>query len=814
MPLKPPDDKTPEKRRPGVRLQDAVTVSLVILLVCSIGISSALWYQNSRKAAADGARLMQREIGSRIEDRILQFLATPHKLNLANAGALTGLDLTDLPQGELEHLFLSEISVFETVSSVYAGSPQGGIIDAGREGAGGGLYVIETEGFRSGLFRKYSVDAAGNRNELLQTVPDFDARTRPWFQAAVARKGAVWSDIYVLFSGQGLAIAASLPVYDSQGNLQLVLSSDIFLSHIDEFMRTLSYGSTGLGFITDRAGYMVAASGDDSHAVSNPDGSPAGRSLALDSPSPMVHAAAQYIIETLGGFDSIDETYSGVFAVDGKRQLLQISRIRDEYGIDWLSVLVIPELDFLEGILASTRTTVVFLFAALALTIGAGILVVRQVTRPLGELTAASHALSRGQVVPVPHSRYVRELRDLSESFEMMSNHLNATLVSLQGEIDSRKQAQRTLQESEERLRMYIEKAPVAIFVADENGQYTDVNPEACRMTGYPRDELLQMSITELVAKEDVAGIRPLFERLKSEGTASGVVEVRRKDGSELWMQLDSVVLGPNRLVAFCADVTERLQVEESLRHQQKMESLGTLASGVAHEINNPLMGMMSFAELIGSRIEDDQARVYAEGILREGERIAHIIRTLLAFAREDSGTRHPADVRTIIVESLPLVHTALLRSHITLEKDLAEAVPEVDCAQQQLQQVVVNLIMNARDALDERYPGYDDDKILRISATTVEDDHTRWVRMTIEDHGIGMPVEQTSRSFDPFFTTKSRDERTGMGLTISYGIIQDHGGRIQIESEQGKGSRIHVDLPVRPSDEGDTPKKADLDAA
>jgi PAS domain S-box-containing protein len=791
------------QRRTGVRLQDAVTIALIVLLVFSVGVSSLLWYRHSRQAATDGARRVQAEIVARIEERILEFLAVPHSINQANASVMRSLGMTNLDSSELEALFRSEIDIFETVSSIYAGSPEGGIVDAGREGADGALYVIETEGFTAGAFQKFSIDANGNRLALLQTVPDFDARTRPWYQGAVREGAPTWSDVYVLFSGQDMAVAASMPLYDNEGDLVLVLSSDIFLSQIDTFIQSLSYGTTGLGFIVDCDGQMIASSDQQPHITWNEEHETYERIAAADSSSSLVRETAEYVVQHFGGFGALGAAYSGEFQIDGNRQLLQFSQIRDDYGIDWLSVIVIPEMDFLGGVVKTTRTTAIFLLIALGVTLGIGIVLVRQVAHPLAELTAATASISTGKAVPMPHSRRLREIRQLSDSFESMSDELRATVADLQEEIAERKQAQKTSEESEQRLRTYIERAPVAVFVFDKLGQNVEVNPAACQMTGYSRDELLQMSIYQLSALHVPSAELTLFDKLKTTGSASGVVEIGTKDERELWLQFDAVTLDPHRFVAFCADVTRRRQTEESLRHQQKMESLGTMASGVAHEINNPLMGMMGYAELIDTRTSDDQAREYAADILREGERIAHIIRNLLAFTREDTGTRHPVDIRSILLETLPLVNTALLRSHVSVETDLDVPVPEAVCSHHQIQQVFANLIMNARDALDERYPRYDDDKILTIRVSPVEDEEGNWVRTTIRDRGTGMSEDLAARVFDPFFTTRSRDERTGLGLTISYGIVQEHAGRIIVESNEGEGTSVHVDLPAMSTEAG-----------
>jgi PAS domain S-box-containing protein len=793
--------RTQRKRQrfADIRLQDAVVLAVIVLLATSIGLVSTLWHRTSLRTARDSARMIQSEIASRIEEHIQQFVTTPQKINEANAAVLATAESSQFDPDALKSMLVNQIQIFESVSSIYVGSPTGGLLDAGREGTGGPLYVIETEGFRSGAFNKYSIDEKGRRGELLLSVPDFDARTRPWYIAAVKSGGPTWSDVYVLFSGQDMAVAASRPVYSEGGELLLVLSCDIFLSQIDDFMRSLSYGKSGLGFIIDGSGYMVAGSEEQPHVVIGADGSSFQRIQATDVQSPLIRETAHFLQESLDGFAVIPTDFLGEFSSTGGRQFVQVHPIADAYGINWLSVVVIPEADFLGSVRANAHATLIFL--ALALAIGPGIFVVKRITRPLEKLTSAAQAIGSGLQVKVPYSRRIREIRNLSESFEEMGAKLGQTLGNLQKEIDERKEAQQTLQESEERLRMYIEKAPVSIFVVTKEGRYTDANPAACKMTGYSREELLQIGVRGLVGIEDPAVELRLLEQLKAEGKASGETKLLKKSGADLWIQLDAISLSSDQMISFCTDITQRKQTEESLRHQQKMESLGTMASGVAHEINNPLMGMMNYAELIDSRITDTQAKDYARDILREGERIAHIIRNLLSFSRDDVAARHPVDIRSIVEDALPLVNNAMLRSHVTVKTELDAQVPEIACSRQQIRQVLVNLLMNARDALDVKYPTYDVEKVIRVTVSTLERDGKMWVRTSIEDHGTGMSENSATLAFDPFYTTKPRDKATGLGLTISFGIIQEHGGEIVLDSEEGKGTTVHIDLPVDASD-------------
>ena len=245
-------------------------------------------------------------------------------------------------------------------------------------------------------------------------------------------------------------------------------------------------------------------------------------------------------------------------------------------------------------------------------------------------------------------------------------------------------------------------------------------------------------------------------------------------------------------------DITETRKLEEQLMQSQKIESLGTLASGVAHEINNPINGIMNYAQLILDRMETgDPASGFAQEILRETRRIAKIVRNLLTFARQEKQAHSPARLADIVSAVLSLIQTVMRHDQIALELDIPEDLPKIKCRSQQIQQVLMNLMTNARDALNERYPGYSPEKTLRIAAEVIIKQGRRFIRTTVEDTGPGIPEEIRDRIFDPFFTTKPKETGTGLGLSISYGIVRDHKGELSVESEPDHYTRFHMDLPV-----------------
>jgi signal transduction histidine kinase len=253
------------------------------------------------------------------------------------------------------------------------------------------------------------------------------------------------------------------------------------------------------------------------------------------------------------------------------------------------------------------------------------------------------------------------------------------------------------------------------------------------------------------------------------------------------------------RFLSISTNITARKRLEAQVRQQQRLESVGTLASGVAHEINNPVQGIMNYAELITTQVDDPKTVLeFAGEITHESKRVAAIIRTLLGFARQEGdGELEDAEMRTLVDSTLSLIRTVLRKDQITVAVDIPEGSLAIRCRPQQIQQIVMNLVTNARDALNERYPGVDSRKHIDIRAVTFEREGRSWVRLSVIDRAMGIPDDVRARIFDPFFTTKGRDQGTGLGLAVSHKIATDHGGDLWVESEIGVGSRFHLDLPA-----------------
>ncbi len=255
------------------------------------------------------------------------------------------------------------------------------------------------------------------------------------------------------------------------------------------------------------------------------------------------------------------------------------------------------------------------------------------------------------------------------------------------------------------------------------------------------------------------------------------------------------------KTVIVLRDITEKKMLQAEALRAGHLASLGELAAGVAHEINNPVTGIIGIAEVLSDKFEQlGGDRRIPERIIHEGERISRIVKNLLAFARVKNDQQSLVEINKILKMALDLVETQLFRDGIHLAMNLAPDIPKIKANDQEIQQVFLNLISNARYSVNKKYPDTSEDKKLEISTQTIDIDQTPYVRIVFLDHGLGIKKSTLHLITDPFFSTKPPGEGTGLGLSISHGIVKKHGGRLLFESSEGIYTKVMVDLPIHSS--------------
>ncbi|MEP6617892.1 MAG: PAS domain S-box protein [bacterium] len=368
-------------------------------------------------------------------------------------------------------------------------------------------------------------------------------------------------------------------------------------------------------------------------------------------------------------------------------------------------------------------------------------------------------------------------------------------VLGIARDITHARQREAALERSEARYARLVESASDAIFTVDEEGRFTAVNQSLEHSVGRPREALVGALFSELVDDRDVAAAEQLLRETFGGERSRGSVRYRGMDGT---VRQGSVITSPilegTNIVGalgIMRDVTDEQRLAEQLLQQEKLAAVGQLVSGVAHELNNPLAGVMAFSQLLLAPPTplDEESRIAVETIYRESQRAAKIVSSLLTFARQQPAERSTTHLNNIITDTLELRRYALRTAGVEVTLVLQPDLPVTWADPFQLQQVVLNLIVNAEQALGNRLGG---GRILIRSARVGNQ-----VVVSVKDNGPGIAPEQRDRIFNPFFTTKPVGQGTGLGLSISDGIIREHGGRIRVESTLGGGATFIVEMPL-----------------
>ncbi|HBZ56783.1 MAG TPA: hypothetical protein DEO88_15380, partial [Syntrophobacteraceae bacterium] len=375
-------------------------------------------------------------------------------------------------------------------------------------------------------------------------------------------------------------------------------------------------------------------------------------------------------------------------------------------------------------------------------------------------------------------------------------------------DITERKLAEVALRQSEEEYRVLVDNLPAVVFKGYADWSVDFYNDKIEELTGYPKKEFDSRRLTglDLILEEDVEKRKAGVSRaVHGSGQCEMEYRIRHKDGRIIWIYArDKIILDAagkiDHIRSVLFDITARKNLEDQLLQSQKMEVVGQLAGGVAHDFNNLLTAIMGYCDLLRKRVGDNQVLLNdLDQVYRAGERAASLTRQLLAFSRKQVMQPKVLDLNLVIVDMEKMLRR-LIGEDIDLVTVLDPALGRVLADPGQIEQVIMNLAVNGRDAMPKGGR-------LTIGTANVDLDSAAiqtyldlkagpYVMLAVSDNGSGMDAETASRIFEPFFTTKGEGRGTGLGLSTTYGIVRQSGGHIRVRSEPGSGATFEVFLP------------------
>lgn len=431
----------------------------------------------------------------------------------------------------------------------------------------------------------------------------------------------------------------------------------------------------------------------------------------------------------------------------------------------------------------------------------------RSVLRPLAKTADLANRMAAGNLSEKVDVKQNDEIGDLARAMNSMAERIE---VQMQDLSDSNE----ALRRSEENLQITLDSIGEAVLATDEGGHILRMNPAAEKLSGWSCAEAKGRTVGEIFNLTEVDG-QPISEdpvvRLLRSGQAGHVLDrTRFKDRAGRERLLadsgapirngDGTVVGA---VLVFRDITEQQQLQDQLQQTQKMESIGRLAGGVAHDFNNMLGGIMGSAELLRHRLPKDDERLtrLIELIITAADQAGMLTDQLLAFSRKSNIASTPIDVHEAAVGAIAILERTIDK-RVTIEQDLAAPNSVIVGDPSQIQNAILNLGVNARDAMPEG-------GTIRLSTENVELGEAfctnsrfdiqsgSYVQVSVRDTGCGMPPELLEQIFEPFFTTKEPGQGTGLGLAAVYGTVDNHQGAVSVYSEPGKGTVFHLYLPV-----------------
>ena len=821
-------------------LRLALTIPFVMIILVTVGLTGYLSFENGQSAVNDLVIQLFSKIEASMEQHLDNYLGAPFIINQINLNAMQQGQLNGSDSEQMAQYFWEQGKLFSEVESM-------GFANDGGEFAAVShpeKYMIITTPSPTGIvLRRYAVGDDGHRTgNILGEIQNFDVHTLGWYQTAIKEGQPAWTDISPALTGQRLYMTAVTPYYDKESSLAGVFYLDVSLGEIDQFLRNINISRNGKIFIMEPGGGIVASSTPEQPYLMN--GDKRERLNASSSSEPLIAYAAMDLKDQSKDPGKTNFPYQSTISILGERHFVRVSSYRDARGLDWRIVIVVPESDFMAQITLNNRNTLGLIMISLLLSIIVAALLARHITHPLSHLSRSAKALAQGDYDQRLEVNRGDEVGELTDSFNTMALKLKENSASLRG--------------SEERFRALVEQAPEAILVLDcDSFLFVDANKKAEELFGCSREELRKSGPQQFYTshkpdeKPVIESMKENIDRALAGETMSferWVQSVHGKDHlCQVWMtRLPSADRKLLRLSYI--DITERKRVEEELsKHHEHLEELvkertalltsktkeltenqsalmgiveelnrttaelviakeraetadrlkSVFLATMSHELRTPLNSIIGFTGImlqsLSGPINDEQVK-QLEMVKGSANHLLALINDVLDISKIEAGqfkiNNAPFEMQKAIETVVRLVTPLAEKKGLPLRIKMAPQVGTIVSDRRRVEQILFNLLSNAIKFTEKGE--------IKVECLVSDD----LIVTNVKDTGIGMKPENMDRIFKPFIQLENgltrRFEGTGLGLSISKKLVEMLGGRINAQSEFGKGSIFTFTLPLK----------------
>jgi signal transduction histidine kinase/CheY-like chemotaxis protein/HAMP domain-containing protein len=803
-----------------------LSVPFVVQTFTAVALVGYFSYRHGQIAVNNLVSQLQDDISDRIYQKLDTYLAIPQQVNQINLQAikLGMLSLQDFQK--TGNYFWYQQQVFN-LGYINFGNSQGEFIGAGYEK--GCVRISEK---RLGKpYTIYAVDSKGNRTNVVETKPKAFPNDAAWYNEAVLKNKQIWSEIYNWQdSPDVMAISSSYPVYNQNKQLLGVIGVDLILSEISSFLRNIKVSESGGTFIIERNGMLVASSLNESPYVI--EAGEAKRITMNQLANPLAKATTNKLIKDFGSINQIKFPTSINFEIDRKKYFAKVNPWEDNYGLNWLILVVVPESDFMAEIYASKRTTVLLSLLTLVFASSLGVLTACWISQPIMRLSDAAKSLAKkagaadfdGQVLELNLEVYrIQEMSILAQLFNQMAQKIYHAFNALEGinsELENRV-TERTveLKATQNELLALFQAMTELILVLDISGKYLKIVQTQPQFLYKPADELIGYTLHEVFSKSEADFFLEHVQKSLKEQTSVSIEYSLTIANKQTWFSAIISPIDTQSIIFVARDITQVKQTELVLQEalvaaKSASQAKGEFLSKISHELRTPLNIILGFTQvMLRDQNLTEENYINVQTIHRSGNHLLQLINDVLSMSKIEAGQitlkEKIFSLDNFIKTIYEMLEYKAKSKGLDLIIETGENLPQyVQADESKLRQILINLLGNAikftevgrvilriygdeNSDLDDGNTNQTNEELLQQNKLYFE----------IEDTGIGISAEEIDNLFTPFIQTKSgRDamEGTGLGLAISQNFVQAMGGNINVKSTYKEGSIFAFKIPVK----------------